>query len=110
MAEEKLSVADVIARSRPTSGEYRKISEFVGKVLSFVSFTTSPSKFQEGDVQAVIEAVDMESGEEVKIRTGAVSVIAVLQGLDAADMLPQELRVTTYKTNFPNDGYDLEEA
>ena len=98
------SVADVLAASR--GGDYTKAAQLDGKVLTWTD-EIEHKKGNNGDY-IVVTAIT-EDGEEVKVSNGG-QLAEAIKGLAAAGLLPIDLRVVSFPTNFGTRGYALEEV
>jgi hypothetical protein len=90
----------ILASGGPSDSE--PIKDYVGATFTIVSWV--PANGKNGSF--VVMDVVTSDGEEKKVRTGAQSVLNKLELL-GEEGLPIEVTVTSYKTKFSNDGYDI---
>ena len=95
--------AEEILNAR-SSGGGPKAKDFVGQVLTIVDF-----EFANGPYGTFVKITAFkEDGTDASFQTGAGAIMSKLTALRAADLLPTNVQVTSYKTKFPNDGYDIQ--
>jgi hypothetical protein len=76
-----------------------------------LGFQLSPSGYDQGSaVYAIVEAVDLETGETLRMSTGGRNVLSQLMTALERGMLPAELRMIAKRTGAGNDAYWLRPA
>lgn len=93
---------DILASGAP-SGDSTKIDDLVGQVFTITDFVFASGK----NGQFVVMDTVTSDGDELKVRTGAKSVISKLEQLREIGGFPAEVKVTTYPTTKGNPGFDI---